>query len=163
MATHPLAAAIRPQFLASIDALIHGIESCPDCLWANESRHPPYWRLAFHTLFWLDLYLYGAVEGFVPPEPYGLEELEWDDRPPRVYTREEMRTYALHGRDRCVVALDGLTEKRANRECAFGWGTVPYAELLLYNMRHVQHGVGQMNLILRQMEGVGSRWVARAE
>lgn len=38
----------------------------------------------------------------------------------------------------------------------------PDEELLLYNMRHVQHHTGQLNLILRQKTGSAPRWVAQA-
>jgi hypothetical protein len=37
-----------------------------------------------------------------------------------------------------------------------------FAELLLYNMRHVQHGAAKLNLILRQRTGSAPPWVARA-
>jgi uncharacterized damage-inducible protein DinB len=36
------------------------------------------------------------------------------------------------------------------------------AELLLYNLRHVQHHAAQLNLMLRQTTGAAPRWVARA-
>lgn len=36
------------------------------------------------------------------------------------------------------------------------------AGLLLYNMRHVQHGVAQLNLVLRQAGHAPPRWVAVA-
>ena len=31
-----------------------------------------FWYIVYHTLFWLDLYLTGAVEGFAPPAPFTL-------------------------------------------------------------------------------------------
>lgn len=37
------------------------------------------------------------------------------------------------------------------------------AELLLYNLRHVQHGAAQLNLILRQETDSAPRWVARGK
>jgi uncharacterized damage-inducible protein DinB len=38
-----------------------------------------------------------------------------------------------------------------------------HAELLLYNMRHVQHHAAQLNLILRQKTESAPGWVARAK
>jgi len=32
--------------------------------------------VAYHTLFWLELYLYGSEEGFTPPAPFALIEME---------------------------------------------------------------------------------------
>ncbi|HTE13119.1 MAG TPA: hypothetical protein VK645_19200 [Chitinophagaceae bacterium] len=36
-------------------------------------------------------------------------------------------------------------------------------EILLYNMRHVQHHAAQLNLLLRQGMMEPSRWVSRAK
>ena len=77
---------IWQQFGAAIDMLDNALRACPDELWRgrlwdNPSEPPGYaefWYLAYHALFWLDLYLSGAVEGFAPPAPFTLDEL---DRP----------------------------------------------------------------------------------
>jgi len=149
------------QFGASIDMLDNAIVACPDSLWADRGREPQYWYLVYHTLFWLDLYLSGTIEGFAPPQPYGLEELNPEgEMPARPYTKEQMRGYLAHCREKCRATIAGLTEARARERCAFGWGEASFAELLLYNMRHVQHGAGQLNLILRQTTDSAPRWVA---
>jgi uncharacterized damage-inducible protein DinB len=36
-------------------------------------------------------------------------------------------------------------------------------ELLLYNLRHVQHHVGQLNLLIRQAGAEPAAWVMRAD
>ncbi|NNF08005.1 MAG: hypothetical protein HKN21_14675 [Candidatus Eisenbacteria bacterium] len=64
------------QFGASVDMLENAVRQCPDELWEGTSPDDGVWYLTFHTLFWTDLYLSGAVEGFHPPQPYGLEELD---------------------------------------------------------------------------------------
>lgn len=153
-----------PQFGAAIDMLDNAIAACPDEVWDDRSREPQPWYLAFHTLFWLDLYLTGSVDGFAPPAPFSLEEL--DPRgllPPRVYTQKELCTYLAHCRDKCRATIDELTDERAGQRCVFGWGEASFTELLLYNMRHVQHGAAQLNLILRQATDSAPRWVARAK
>ena len=61
------------QFGAAIDMLGNAMEACPDELWSDRSQQPELWYMAYHTLFWLDLYLYGSVEGFVPPAPFTLD------------------------------------------------------------------------------------------
>src|SRR5438445_13680729 len=49
------------QFGAAIDMLENALVACPDELWSDRSRHPEFWYLVFHTLFFLDLYLSGSV------------------------------------------------------------------------------------------------------
>jgi hypothetical protein len=155
--------AIWRQFGASIDMLEGAIRACPDDLWDDRAQEPPFWRLAFHTLFWLDLYLTGRIEGFAPPAPFGLEELEWDGVPPRVYSKQEMLGYVEHCRRKCRATIVSLTEERAREVREFRWGRVPFEELLVYNLRHVQHGAAQLNLILRRAAGTAAPWVCRAD
>lgn len=152
-----------PQFGAAIDMLANAIDLCPEELWADASCQPEFGHLSFHKLFWLDLYLTGRVEGFAPPEPFGLEELDPSGRrPERVYTKRELTAYVEHAREKCRSTLANLTPERARERCEFTWGTVTYAELCLYNLRHVQHGAGQLNLALRRSLGAAPRWVGRA-
>jgi len=65
------------QFGATIDTLGNALRACPDELWtealweepADGPTYSAFWYLGYHALFWLDLYLSGAVEGFTPPTP----------------------------------------------------------------------------------------------
>jgi len=52
-------------------------------------------------------------------------------------------------------------QRRARR--AFRRFELSFAELLLYNMRHVQHHAGQLNLMLRQETDSAPGWVCAAE
>jgi hypothetical protein len=150
------------QFGASLDMLERAIVACPEALWLDDEGTTPYWYLVFHTLFWTDLYLSGAVEGFRPPPPFGLEEL--DPRgvmPERGYSQDELLTYLTACRAKLAETLTGLDDATARRRHAFRWGEVSFGELLLYTMRHVQHHVGQLNLLLRQRLDAAPGWVAR--
>jgi DinB family protein len=152
------------QFGAAIDMLGNTIRHCPDDLWSDRSKQPEYWYLVYHTLFWLDLYLSGPVEGFAPPAPFGLEELDPAGiLPERPYSKKELQTYLEHGRKKCRAAIEELTEARGGERYRFGWGEASYSELLLYNMRHVQHHAAQLNLILRQQIDSTPGWVAQAK
>ena len=82
-----------------------------------------FWYVVYHTLFWLDLYLSGAVEGFVPPVPFTLDELDPAGLLPETpYTRDELQVYLEHGRRKCRATIDALTDERASRRCHFRWG-----------------------------------------
>ncbi len=163
---------IWQQFGAAIDMLANALRACPDELWherlSNDRSLPPefseFWYVAYHALFWLDLYLFGAVEGFAPPAPFTLSELDPAGLlPDRTYTKRELQTYLAHCREKCRVIIEALTDEQARRRCAFGWGEVTYVELLLYNMRHVQEHAAQLNLILGQKLGAAANWVATAK
>ena len=170
---NPWRTIIWQQFGAAIDDLDNALRACPDELWrarlwddpADEKFFlPEYWYVAYHALFWLDLYLTGAEEGFVPPAPFAL--IEQDDNgpiPERPYTKDELRSYLKECRRRCQATIESTSDEEAQRLCTFGWGQVSFAELLLYNMRHVAGHAAQLNLLLGQNVGSAPRWVTRAE
>jgi hypothetical protein len=152
------------QFGASIDMLENAIRACPDDLWGDRSRQPEFWYVAYHTLFFLDLYVAGSDEGFAPPAPFTLSEMDPTGvLPDRVYAKEELQSYLDHGREACRAAIASLTEERARARCSFSWIEMSYGELLLDNMRHVQHHAAQLNLVLRQRTDSAPRWVARTK
>ena len=160
------------QFGASIDMLENAMIACPDELWSDPSRRPEwisrnvagFWYVAYHALFYLDLQLSGSVEGFAPPAPFDLSELDPAGRlPERPYTKDELRTYLQHCRQKCHETIGGLTEDKALRPCRWGSLDLSFAELLLHSMRHVQHHAVQLNLLLRQNIDSAPRWVKQTQ
>jgi uncharacterized damage-inducible protein DinB len=149
------------QFEKSMDSFGDALRTCPDELWEKRlwedqpdqwvaSGFSTFWYLCYHTLFWLDLYLTGAEEGFLPPEPFALVEMQDDEVLPRIYTREELLGYLEYCRQRCQETLNTLTTEQAYRLCKFPWGELPFGELMLYNMRHVQEHAAQLHLFISQ-------------
>ncbi len=152
-----------PQFGASIDALEQAIDFCPDQLWANPSRPigdwQGFWHMVYHTLHWLDLYLYGSREGFVQPAPFNHQQF---DPKRQVYSKAELQTYLRYCRQKCQTTLQSLSDENAQKTAHFPWiGEISFVELQLYNMRHVQHHAAQLNLILRQEIDDAPDWVSR--
>ncbi len=152
------------QFGAAIEALEGIMAACPDRLWDDRTKQPPFWYLVYHTLFWLEFYVSESPTAFTPPPPFGLEELDPAGvLPERPYTKAELGAYLEHGRRKCRARIAALTEPEARRRFRLASGLeLELAELLLYNLRHVQHHAGQLNLILRQQTDSATRWVFRA-
>lgn len=161
------------QFGAAIDTLGDALRNCPDELWEkNVWQDQPdqwvaagfsaFWYLGYHSLFWLDLYLTGAEEGFAPPAPFDLVEMQEGEVLPRTYTRQELLGYLEHCRSKCRDTIGAMSTEQANRLCQFGWGALPFAELQLYNLRHVQEHAAQLHMFLGQQTGKSTRWVSQA-
>lgn len=158
------------QLGAAIEMLENAIRVCPDELWSDPSQKPVwasrdvvgFWHVAYHTLFFLDLQLSGSLEGFSPPPPFDLSELDPEGKlPERPYTKAEVQSYLRHCREKCRSTIATLTEEKARRTCVWGSAEMPFAESLLYGMRHVQHHAAQLNLLLRQNTGSAPSWVKR--
>ena len=89
------------QFAVAIDQLAAALRACPEVLWERPlwpddpdqwvaAGFSKFWYQGYHALFWLDLYLTGAEEGFAPPPPFALVEMHAHETLPRVYTRAEL-------------------------------------------------------------------------
>jgi hypothetical protein len=161
------------QFGAAIDMLEEALSKCPDDLWEAPlwpdqddqwvaRGFSRYWYLGYHTLFWLDLYLTGAEEGFMPPAPFDLVEMRAGETLPRTYTRAELLGYLQICRSRCQRVIEAMTPDQAEVVCRFAWGEVPFAELQLYNLRHVQEHAAHLSMFLGQRAGLSSNWIAQA-
>jgi hypothetical protein len=119
--------------------------------------------VAYHTLFWVDLYLGGSDEGFQPPAPFTTSELDARVLPPRQYNTDELLVYLEHCRRKCRETIDGLTDERARQVCKFPWGELCFAELLIDNLRHVQEHGAQLSMFLGQQQDSDARWVAQTK
>ena len=152
------------QFGAAIDTLENAIRACPANLWSDQSRFHQVWYMTSHTLFWLDYYLTEDTDDFNPPEPFGLEELDPAGViPARPYSKDELLTYLEYCRQKCRETIRTMTEQRATKLRKFKKADLTHAELLLYNMRHVQHHAAQINLLLRQNIDSAPGWVFRSK
>jgi hypothetical protein len=160
------------QYGAAIDMLRDALRDCPDELWETKlwedqpdqwvaAGFSKFWYLGYHTLFWLDLYLTGAEEGFAPPAPFDLVEMEEGEVLPRTYTRAELLDYLELCRQRCRETIHALSTEDAYRLCRFAWGTLSFAELQLYNLRHVQEHAAHLGMFLGQQAGKSTKWVSQ--
>ena len=149
------------QFGASIDMLENAIKLCPTAFWDTEKR---FWYNAYHCLFFLDYYLTLEPVNFSPTKPFSLSEFE-DRMPERTYSKDEILGYLKFCRSKCRDLISSLTEEIASSYWTNESKTMRYnvIEILLYNMRHVQHHSAQLNLLLRQEINDAPEWVFEAE
>ena len=155
---------IWKQFGAAIDMLADAIRLCPDQLWTvalwknpEDERYGQFWFVAYHALRWLDLFLTGTKQGFVPQAPFLLKGL-----PEQPYPKDQVLAYLTVCRAKCQAAIEALTDEKAGQRCVFEWMEVSYLELQLYSMRHVQEHASQLSLALGQHGVAGMDWVASA-
>jgi len=152
------------QFGASIDMLENAMNASPDEFWGDRTHQPEFWYLVYHTLFWLDFYLTDSPNAFTPLKPFTLSELDPEGLlPERVYSKEELLTYLEHGREKCRQTIENLNDEKAMKHYKYGSVQMSFGEVFLYNMRHVQHGAAQLNLILRQKTDSAPVWIKRVD
>ncbi len=154
------------QFDAALCMLHRAVDRCPDDLWDSPVANHRFCQVAFHTLFFTDLYL-GVDPDALRAQAFHLqhsdffgdyEELE-DRAPQRLYTKPSLETYLTHCRDKATDVIAGESAESLAQKCGFDWLDFSRAELHAYNVRHIQHHVGQLSLRLRIDAGDGVPWV----
>jgi hypothetical protein len=157
------------QFGASIDMLKNAISLWPEDRWSTKKK---FFYNAYHCLVFLDYYLtYPASRNFSSSLPFTLAEQGFviedaidDVIPDRIYSKKELLDYLHSSREKCYRVISGLTEENINDRWIEPDGHMNYSilELLLYNMRHVQHHAAQLNMMLRQEINEAPGWIGRA-
>lgn len=155
---------VLSQFLASIKMLENAIDMCPENVWHKRNDFYDFWYIAYHSLFWLDFYLTKSPDKYFPFNEIGLTELDYDGiLPNKVFRKQDLKSFLEHCRSKCKDTIKKLDEEEAGQIYKFGNLEMTYLELLFYNLRHLQHHTGQLNLILRQQINSSPKWVRKNE
>ncbi|TLV02551.1 DinB family protein [Dyadobacter luticola] len=158
------------QFGAGINTLGNAIERCPLEVWEDKKR---FFYIAYHAVILTDYYLtipspeeFHAILPFSFTEPDEIPDGVLGDMvPDKHYTQPEMLGYIDEVRIKCQNVIFGLTEEKLSERWIEPSGDMDYAvlEILLYNLRHVQHHAAQLNMLLRQEAHMRSEWVFRVD
>jgi hypothetical protein len=160
---------LKSQYHASMAMLKEAIELCPDDVWFSKKHMNAFWQVAYHTLFFAQLYLGKDPDAFRgwsqhqagvqhpdgiagPPDPKSSLPLI-----PEPYTRAQVQEYWNVVDSMVDSALDSMD--LANSECGFWWYDVSKLEHQFINIRHIQHGSAQLADRLRAELNVGVDWV----
>jgi hypothetical protein len=159
--------ALWTQFGASIDMLKNAIEMWPDNRWQTDKK---FFYVAYHVTVFLDYYLTNPPEAFSPGLAFTITEPDHappealdDVVPDRIYSKTELLEYLHVCREKCRQLIANLTDEKISERWIEDSGDMNYSvlEILLYNMRHVQHHAAQLNMLLRKELNDAPRWVAR--
>ncbi|HMS34207.1 MAG TPA: DinB family protein [Ignavibacteria bacterium] len=163
------------QFGAGIDMLRNAIMLCPEEYWNTDKR---FFYIAYHSLISLDYCLtipptnYRSQLPFTITDPDGIPEEALDDIiPDRIYSKKELLEYLQASRLKCRELIEGLTEEKIKQRWIekpdelSAYVTLQFStlEILLYNLRHVQHHTAQLNMLLRGKINAAPDWVSEAE
>lgn len=158
---------IRPAVLGQMQAAVAMIRQCvervPESEWDIGTPHRPFWRIAYHALFFTHLYAMPNLARFETWEHHQDDAMDlWetpDPKPVRTYTREELLAYCDHVASllpEVVLALD-----ISQPDSGFDWYTLPKIDHLLLGLRHTSVHLGQLQERCYQA-GVELNWVGKA-
>jgi hypothetical protein len=140
------------QFEAALCMLHHCIAQCPPEHWDGQLASLTFRQIAYHTLFFVDLYLSPGEDAF---ELRDLHRRGGDEREPVVspgLSQSETRSYLTLCREKMLATLAAETLESFAGPSGFPQRTFSRGELHLYNIRHVQHHAGQLSTYLRRVD-----------
>lgn len=153
--------AIWSQFGASLDMLENAITMCPEEHWDTTLN---FWYTSYHCIFWTDYYLTTEPSKFVPPKPFTFSEFDPTGKnPDQTYNKREILDYLKHCRKKANQLITGLTAEKLNERWVNDYKNFSLLEILIYNLRHIQHHSAQLNLLLRQTMNNAPAWVSQAK
>ncbi|HET6947109.1 MAG TPA: DinB family protein [bacterium] len=159
MSLEALRSAVKSQYHATLAMLRATIRRCPDDLWVSRGGHAnPFWRIAYHTLYYTHLYLQANNRVFRPWEhnQRGIHHMDRARKTYRPYTKAEILTYWRICDAMVDEAVDALDLK--SPRSGFSWYKIPKLEHQLVNIRHVQYHQAQLADRLREATGTGVGW-----
>jgi hypothetical protein len=144
------------QYEAALSMLKDAIASCPAEHWEKKVANNPARFVAFHSLYWTDIYLSKSERAFESHEfviegrgfPFG-QPLPTGELP-RGLTQPRAIAYA----DFCIAKARAELTNQSQADLAgdSGFGR-PFsrAEMHIYNIRHIQHHTGALAAHVRRL------------
>ena len=164
----PMSAPLKRQFCGALSTIRRCVEACPEPLYAREAAHPPIWHVAYHTLFYADLYLSEGERAFTAPHfhrenmnflrgeyPHPPFKVETPAEPPGPATLIE---YAHHVEARTRLRLGGFAESWFTEPSPFPWLPMSRGEAVFFLLRHTAHHAGGLVVRLREAGAVPPTW-----
>jgi DinB superfamily len=160
--------ALRSQYQAALKTLREVIEKCPDEMWNDPGDRSPFWRVAYHTLFYAHFYLQQSHEAFTPWSKHR-DEAQYIDSVPHEahrqpkscepFTRDELLDYWSI----CDLMVDaGIKALDLSApQCGFPWYKMSTLEHQIVNIRHIQHHAAALASRLRRSAGIAVTWVGK--
>jgi DinB superfamily len=140
------------QYEGALCMLNQCVAACPGEHWEGKIARGTFRWAAYHTLFFVDVYLSPSEEAFVMRD---LHRRGGDELGPEMtlgLSREETLEYVQICRRKAAEVLASETREVLEGPCGFP-RKMTRGELHIYNIRHVQHHTGQMSAYLRRADG----------
>jgi hypothetical protein len=153
------------QFEAAFCTISACIKAAPAAAWNAPVGNLAFCQVAFHVLFFADLYL-GTDEESLRGQQFHLDNQasfrdyeELEDRPQQLlYERPFIEAYLGHCRKKAAQTIAAETAGTLSGPSGFKRRSFSRAEHHLNNLRHLQHHAAQLSLRLRIDFGIEIPW-----
>jgi len=140
------------QFEAALCMLNQCIAACPPEHWEEKIASGTFRWVAYHTLFYVDLYLSPSEGAFQRRE---FHQRGGDERGVGLndgLEQGEALAYVEICRQKMLAAIASETSESLARPSGFSWYPISRGELHINNIRHIQHHTGALYAYLRRVD-----------
>ena len=156
---------IADQFAAALRMLGDAVAKCPDALWHEPVADWKFCQVAFHAVFYADVYL-GSTLDSLQTQAFHREHAatfaDYEDLQPlppqATYEKPFIEKYLQHCRAKAMAVVPAETTDSLAHRPGFDWLDFSRAEVHVYNIRHIHHHAAQLSLHLRTKTGDGVAW-----
>ena len=154
---------IVSQYFASLEMLKQAVEACPEALWYDTGYRNPYWRTAFHALFYTHLYLQPTEQDFIPWQGLDEQYRKLGASPDLEETVEPLsKEQILDYIDFCHQEVEKqVAAQDLSAESGFSWISLDKFEHQIYSIRHIMQHTGELFERLGSTGGPDVHWVGR--
>lgn len=162
--------AFTEQYGAAFKTLEKIMDVCPDDFWNDEQVGPQIYKVLYHTLFFIDLYLSltkEARDNFTPKfkqaedfrtSKENFHPKEWKS----AISPKEIREYIKDLRSKARDGFKSLELDSLLADPIFEWHGSSLFSSLMYNLRHIMLHIGALQARLR-ISGVEEQfWVSQS-
>ncbi|MFW9780401.1 MAG: DinB family protein [Candidatus Heimdallarchaeota archaeon] len=155
--------AIQEQYGAAIAMLEKVVDNCPEDVWDERTSGPPFWQVAYHTMWYLDWYLSGSKkerQAFTSKYEKGLEDLR--NVPEKTLSSKQLISYLDQIRSKARNNLGILDTEMLSQASVFEWHGNSILSSSIYNIRHVMLHIGALHSRLLRKDVELRNWVSHA-
>jgi DinB superfamily len=139
------------QFEASLCMTKQCVEACSPEHWEGKIANDTFRYVAYHTLFFADLYLSKSEDAFVRHEFILRGGDESGEAQAAGLSRDDTLAYVAFSRKKLIETIAAETAESLAGPSGFSWRKFSRAEMHVYNIRHIQHHAGQLSAYLRRV------------
>jgi len=158
------------QMGASFKMLENTILNANEKTWAARINNMPFWQICYHVLWYTDFYFH-ANQATFQPQPFDIKGIKDIHDKPNAWlveqqkhpiSKSDMLVYHTYAKQKALQFIQGINESYFTTPSPFEWHGFPMIDLVDYNLRHLQHHIAYLNIILRREQDLGSPWIMHA-
>ena len=155
---------------ASFKMLENTIRNANEKTWTAKINNMPFWQICYHVLWYTDFYFH-ANQATFQPQPFDIKGIKDIHDKPNAWlveqqkhpiSKSDMLAYLTVARQKAFQFIQGINESYFTTPSPFEWHGFPMIDLVDYNLRHLQHHIAYLNIILRREQDLGSPWIMHA-